>query len=42
MLGNTNLSCEFCPYKSVCYVTDKDLEYLTTEKELKLGDDIDA
>ena len=42
MLGNTNLSCEFCPYKSVCYMTDKDLEYLTIEKELKLGDDIDA
>ncbi len=42
MLGTTNLSCEFCPYKSVCYVTDKDINYLTIEKELKLGDESDA
>lgn len=42
IVDNNNLSCKFCPYKSVCFVEEKDYNYLTISKELKLGDDENA
>lgn len=37
--GKNNLSCEFCPFKSICFVEEKDFEYISLEDDLPLGDD---
>ncbi len=42
IVEKNNLSCNFCPYKSVCFVEEKDYNYLTIQKELKLGSDENA
>lgn len=38
-----NISCKFCPYKSICYHTDQDIIYLEEKKDLSfLGGEEDA
>ena len=34
IINNKNISCEFCPYKSICFTTDKDNQYLSTSDKL--------
>ena len=36
IVGIENISCEFCPYKSVCYKTEKDLEYIKVDNNLTI------
>ena len=39
ILGTTNLSCEYCSYKSLCFMTEKDKEYIELDQDLSiLGD----
>ena len=38
-----NVSCEFCKFKDLCYMSDKDLVYLEKQKDLSfLGGDNNA
>ena len=32
--GFKNLSCAFCPYKSICYVKEDDKEFVTLDNDL--------
>lgn len=34
-LGNSNVSCEFCPYKDICYMTNNDIVNLKEYKNLE-------
>ena len=40
IINNKNISCEFCPFKEVCFVTPNDYVYL--EKEKEEGGDLNA
>ncbi len=40
IINNKNISCEFCPFKEVCFVTANDYVYL--EKEKEEGGDLNA
>lgn len=35
ILGINNLSCNFCPYKSICFVTEKDYVYIKEDDTFK-------
>lgn len=42
-LRNENISCRFCPYKSICFMTEKDIVELEEKKTLEfLGGDPNA
>ncbi|MEG2511415.1 MAG: PD-(D/E)XK nuclease family protein [Bacilli bacterium] len=34
VIGTTNVGCKFCPFKELCYMTDKNLVYLDTNSNL--------
>lgn len=41
--NGTNVSCEFCEFKDLCFVKDKDIKYLEKQEDLSfLGGDIDG
>ena len=33
-VGKENLGCEFCKFKDICYMTNKDIVYLQEIKDL--------
>ena len=35
IVGINNISCEYCPYKSVCYKTEKDSQFLKLDNDLE-------
>ena len=41
--GINNISCSFCPYKSICFTSEKDKKYVYLDKDLNIlgGDDFE-